>query len=111
MRNKDYPLKSALELTCINPSFDFTQPAKPLLCLILVKLKLFCMKKSIAMLLTAFSSFPLIADAHPGHGEDGGYTIIHYFTQPVHAVLSLSVVALMAYIVVSIYKNSRKQKA
>jgi len=32
---------------------------------------------------------PLITMAHPGHGESEGYTIIHYFTEPMHAVITL----------------------
>lgn len=32
---------------------------------------------------------PLITIAHPGHGETGGYTIIHYFTEPMHAIITL----------------------
>jgi hypothetical protein len=69
------------------------------------------MKKSIALILTSFCSFPLIADAHPGHGDDDGYTITHYFTQPVHAIVSFTLLAVVAFIILNIYKNSRRQKA
>lgn len=32
---------------------------------------------------------PFITMAHPGHGETEGYTIIHYFTEPMHAIITL----------------------
>ncbi len=39
--------------------------------------------------------FPFISQAHPGHGgSDGGYTIIHYFTEPQHALLTLGAFAV-----------------
>ena len=42
---------------------------------------------------------PLATFAHPGHGDTDGYTIIHYFREPVHAVLPLVVfVVILAYI-------------
>lgn len=40
--------------------------------------------------------FPLISLAHPGHGETEGYTIIHYFTEPQHAFITLGIFALTA---------------
>jgi len=51
---------------------------------------------------------PLAAVAHPGHGphdHDGGYTIIHYFTQPTHA---LSLLAISA-VVVMLYRSLRRK--
>ncbi len=33
---------------------------------------------------------PLILTAHPGHGETGGYSIVHYFVEPVHLIITLS---------------------
>jgi len=61
--------------------------------------------KKIAIALLSFA--PLASFAHPGHGETGGYSIIHYFTEPVHAIVTLSVFAL-AYVVVRVM---RKRKA
>ena len=38
----------------------------------------------------------LIAD-HTGHGSDGGsYSLIHYFTEPVHVVAGLGIIAAIA---------------
>lgn len=55
---------------------------------------------------------PAAALAHPGHGShdhDGGYTIIHYFTQPSHVLLNIAVL----FITVMVIRNLRRmnQKA
>jgi hypothetical protein len=50
---------------------------------------------------------PFSAFAHPGHGETEGYTIIHYFTEPVHATVTvLGSVALIA-----LYRYARRRQA
>jgi hypothetical protein len=50
---------------------------------------------------------PLISLAHPGHGETDGYTIIHYFVEPMHAVVTFGVlIAAFAYI-----RYTRKKRA
>ncbi|HVZ26150.1 MAG TPA: hypothetical protein VG842_08855 [Sediminibacterium sp.] len=54
------------------------------------------MKKLTALL----SAVPAIAWAHPGHGVTDGYTIIHYFTEPQHAVFTLGIIGLGAFIMV-----------
>jgi len=37
--------------------------------------------------------------AHPGHGETGGFSIIHYFVEPIHAITFFSIViAALVYI-------------
>lgn len=41
-----------------------------------------------------FLLLPFVTFAHPGHGETEGYSIIHYFTEPLHIVVLLSVLAL-----------------
>lgn len=49
---------------------------------------------------------PVIGFAHPGHGETGGYTIIHYFVEPQHAVFTWSfLIATLFYL-----RNERKKK-
>lgn len=63
------------------------------------------MKKVIASLATLT---PLIALAHPGHGETGGYTIIHYFSEPQHALVTLGVVVLTTVFVV---RERRKKQS
>ena len=50
------------------------------------------MKKYI-LLLTGFLA-SLSAFAHPGHGSTGGYTITHYFVEPEHALVILTILAV-----------------
>jgi hypothetical protein len=52
------------------------------------------MKKIIAILCLTASVAPQALFAHPGHGETGGYTITHYFTEPVHVLVSVSVLVV-----------------
>jgi hypothetical protein len=49
-----------------------------------------------------FLLLPFVTHAHPGHGDHthDGFSVIHYFTEPVHiavlvAVLATVVIALM----------------
>lgn len=63
------------------------------------------MKKMLASVLT-FAVLPGSLFAHPGHGETDGYTIIHYFTEPDHAVYTVS--ALIVGIVLFLKLRSRK---
>lgn len=65
------------------------------------------MKKiNIAALSLIVLCLPLIGLAHPGHGETDGYTIIHYFTEPMHAVFTYSILlGAFAYIMYSRKKN------
>lgn len=62
------------------------------------------MKKIIAI---AAVLLPLITLAHPGHGETDGYTIIHYFTEPQHAIITLGILAAT---VVYIVRERRKKQ-
>lgn len=39
--------------------------------------------------LIATAIAPLSLSAHPGHGETEGFSIIHYFTEPVHATVTV----------------------
>jgi hypothetical protein len=38
---------------------------------------------------------PLTGWAHPGHGESDGFTLIHYFREPLHALVSLGILATL----------------
>lgn len=53
------------------------------------------MKRFFALLLTML---PFITMAHPGHGDDEGFTIKHYFTQPEHIVFTLAALGLVAFV-------------
>lgn len=49
------------------------------------------------ILIFGASAVPFIALAHPGHGETEGFSIIHYFTEPMHVIVTVgAVVALYA---------------
>ncbi len=66
------------------------------------------MKKFVtAALSLVILCMPLISLAHPGHGETGGYTIIHYFTEPMHAVFTYSV--LLGAVAFIMYSRKSKQ--
>ncbi len=65
------------------------------------------MKKIIAALMLFSLCVPLASLAHPGHGETGGYTITHYFTEPVHIIVSL--VALSGIILYIRYSGKNRQ--
>ena len=72
------------------------------------------MKKLVSVIsLFILIVMPFITMAHPGHGDhgDSGYTIIHYFTQPMHAVITLgSIVIVFAVLHFNRKKNTRTQK-
>lgn len=41
---------------------------------------------------------PFVTMAHPGHGDDEGFTIKHYFTQPEHVLFTLVALVLVAIV-------------
>lgn len=51
---------------------------------------------------------PVLIWAHPGHGDTDGYTIIHYFSEPQHAIITLGVLAAVS---VYIIRERRKSKS
>ncbi len=61
--------------------------------------------KKISSLLA--SILPFVAFAHPGHGGTDGYTIIHYFSEPQHALISFGVMAAAIVLIVH-ERNNRK---
>jgi len=53
---------------------------------------------------------PLNSMAHPGHGETGGYTITHYFTEPVHVIISMSVIIAVVVYIRYLGRNKQQQE-
>ena len=51
---------------------------------------------------------PAFAFAHPGHGDHGGFTITHYFTEPEHIALLVLIIAAIVYFVVRRKKAAGK---
>ncbi len=47
--------------------------------------------KKIRFALCIIVLMPLPGLAHPGHGTTDGYSILHYFTEPVHAVFTYGI--------------------
>lgn len=68
--------------------------------------------KKIAFTAVIIVLVPLIVVAHPGHGGTDGYSIIHYFVEPVHAVITYSILLFAAfYIWYSRRQNQQKNNA
>lgn len=69
------------------------------------------MKKFISILSILILSLPFIGNAHPGHGETGGFTITHYFTEPMHVIISVILLsAVVIYIRHLLGNKQQKQK-
>jgi hydrogenase/urease accessory protein HupE len=59
--------------------------------------------------LLAALAVPASLLAHPGHGETDGFSIIHYFTEPMHAIIA---VGLMVTVYAGIrFLRSKKEKS
>lgn len=54
------------------------------------------------------SFLPLLTNAHPGHGPNGGYTITHYFTEPQHQLLGVLTIAAVYFIVRAVSRKKAK---
>lgn len=78
----------------------------------IVSIKSCNMKKSAISFGLFLATFvPMATMAHPGHGETEGYTIIHYFTEPMHAVITLgSLLIVFAGLRYFRKKNAGSQK-
>jgi hypothetical protein len=61
--------------------------------------------KKLLLSITAF--LPLAGLAHPGHGDTGGFTIIHYFTEPEHVLAGLAAIAVV--VTVLIRRTAKKE--
>jgi hypothetical protein len=73
------------------------------------------MKKYLAAFYTVLVtvSIPSLSLAHPGHGGDDGdhgFTIIHYFTQPVHLAIVMPLLAILAWFGVKTYRRKTGHK-
>jgi hypothetical protein len=66
------------------------------------------MKKLNQLFLASLAiSTPFLSSAHPGHGDTDGFSIIHYFTEPDHAIVLGAVLACVG--VYYLYAKSKKQ--
>lgn len=53
---------------------------------------------------------PFTGIAHPGHGETEGFTITHYFTEPVHATVSVILLAAVFFTVTVLRRKKSADK-
>lgn len=67
------------------------------------------MKKYIAVLSLLILCLPLFTQAHPGHGDTDGYTIIHYIVEPVHALVWVPAITAIACIIRYITRYDNKK--
>lgn len=54
----------------------------------------------------------ITANAHPGHGDHthDGFSVIHYFTEPVH-LTAIAVVLLSGFLALMVRKQSQRRSA
>lgn len=52
------------------------------------------MKKALFLFSMMLFALPALVWAHEGHGHTHGYTIIHYFVEPQHALVTIPTVIL-----------------
>ena len=53
--------------------------------------------------------FPALSYAHDGHGHTEGYTITHYFTEPLHLAITAAILLMSGILVAKrIARNKRK---
>ncbi|MEP7111124.1 MAG: hypothetical protein ABI760_24215 [Ferruginibacter sp.] len=55
-------------------------------------------------------SLPLICLAHPGHGETDGFTIIHYFKEPVHVSVFLVALTGTVFFIRYLFRNRQRHE-
>lgn len=69
------------------------------------------MKKFLNSVLVLLMLFlPLTGWAHPGHGESDGFTLIHYFREPLHAVASLGMLAVLTVYLIRWNRNKAQHE-
>ena len=79
--------------------------------LILYTSKANTMKKISLVLQTGLGILlPFAGIAHPGHGETEGFSIIHYFGEPVHATATAGLMAAIIFTVSYIRRKKAQNK-
>lgn len=63
------------------------------------------------LLFVPVALMPFIAMAHPGHGDTGGFTIIHYFTEPVHVLAGLAAITMTVTLLIKWTTRNQSKKA
>jgi len=65
-------------------------------------------KLSLALITGLGMLIPFAGLAHPGHGETEGFSIIHYFSEPVHATTTAGLMVAIMF-TVSYVRRKRSQ--
>lgn len=70
------------------------------------------MKKITGILaaVAAIMASPLYLAAHEGHGHTHGFTIKHYFTEPVHLGVALLLIVLVALVFLNPARKKQSDK-
>lgn len=65
--------------------------------------------KKIALVGLFAAMVPVSLFAHPGHGETDGFTITHYFTEPIHAITTIGAL-VVAIVYIRLQRNKQKTR-
>ena len=76
----------------------------------ILKSNFLSMKKNVFFLSFILLCMPFISLAHPGHGETDGYTIIHYFVEPMHAVFTYGVLIASVVYIYHLRRNKQHEE-
>lgn len=66
--------------------------------------------KNVLAILCLCLLLPMLSIAHPGHGSDEGFSIIHYMLEPIHLLVSLIVIAATVYAIIAMNRNRKEQE-
>ncbi len=90
------------------PSTDLPYLKKVLLMLILLLINSTFMKQKAILAITILMAY-LNANAHPGHGDSGGFTITHYLIEPEHIFTGICLLALLVSVTGNVKNGNRKK--
>ncbi len=88
------------------PDLPYLIKVMPVLILLLIKGAF--MKQKIIMAIIIFMAC-LSANAHPGHGDAGGFTITHYLIEPEHLFTGICLLALLVSVTGTILGKRKKR--
>lgn len=64
--------------------------------------------KKFSLASSAVLLLPFLSLAHEGHGATEGFTITHYFVEPVHLLYALAF-GVASYVAISFYRKGKKE--
>jgi hypothetical protein len=69
------------------------------------------MKKFMIAFILFVSCMPLVSLAHPGHGDTEGFSITHYIVEPIHLLVSITVLSAVALYIRHLSRNRKKKES